>query len=86
MKKTLSANELLKLINTQWATTEDVKLIGSVGNNKALEIKKEIKKELEKEGYRLPNNLVPMSKVVDYFKININYLKKVGNYEKNKME
>lgn len=84
MKKKISASELLELINKPWATTDDVKRIGGVGNNKALDIKKEIKIKLESEGYRLPRSLVPMEKVIDYFKINISYLKKVSkNYEKN---
>ncbi|MBO6243611.1 MAG: hypothetical protein J6O41_03470 [Clostridia bacterium] len=76
-KKKLPTNELLELINNQWATVEDIRLIGSVGYNKALEIKNDIILELG-ENYFLPRGLVPMDKVVDYFNININYLKKVS--------
>lgn len=88
MKKIrLSSEELLEVLNTQWATANDVKLIGCVGQNKALEIMKEIRTKIENDGYYLPRNLVPMEKVIEYFKININYLKKMiavqgGKYEK----
>lgn len=78
----ISANELLKLIDNQWASTSDIMKIGSVGRNKALTIKSKIKTELENKGYYLPNNLVTMQSVLDYFKIDINYLKKVCNTTK----
>ena len=74
----LNASELLELLSQQWATTKDIKAIGMVGTNKAQEIKKEIKEDLESKGYRVPHKVIPMESVVDYFKININYLKKVG--------
>ena len=77
-KKLLTADELLDLFNSQWATTKDIMNIGVVGMNKALFIKKEIMTDLISKGYMLPNGLVPMSYVIDYFKININYLKKVA--------
>lgn len=80
--KRLTANELLDALNSQWATVQDIKLIGSVGSNKAYEIKDEIRKQVEADGYRLPNNLLPMSYVIDYFKINISYLKKVAKEDK----
>ena len=78
MKKnqTLTASELLELLGKQWANVNDIKLIGEVGTNRAQIIKKEIKENLENQGYRLPRGLVPMEAVVEYFKINIEYLKK----------
>jgi len=80
--KILTANELLDVLNKQWASTKDIKAIGCVGNNKAYEIKDEIRKQVEADGYKLPNNLLPMSYVIDYFKINISYLKKVAREDK----
>lgn len=56
--------------------TEIMKL-GCVGKNKALEIKREIQDQAGANGYFLPNNLVPMEYVIDYFKINITHLNKV---------
>lgn len=73
----LTAKEMLIILNNQWATVNDIMLIGHVGKNKAQKIKREIKEELEASKINLPYGLVPMEKVVDYFKININYLKKV---------
>ena len=35
-------------------------------------IKNEIASRIEAEGKRLPNNLVPMEKVIEYFNINLN--------------
>ena len=73
----ISANETLNLISAQWAGTTEIMKLGCVGKNKALEIKREIKEQADANGYFLPNNLVPMEYVIDYFKINITHLKKV---------
>ena len=75
----MNSKELLELIDKQWASTKDIKKIGCVGINKSSKIKREITKELEKQGYKLPYNLVPMDKVVEYFKINIKYFQKVAS-------
>lgn len=85
-KERLNANEILDLLNTQWADTKLIKKLGYVGTNKAWEISKKIRDELEKEGYWLPRGLVPMEKVVEYFKININYLKKVAKGSEKNVE
>ena len=77
-KKKLSANELLEIINAQWATTKDIKLIGSIGTNRANEIRQEIELKIKNNGKRLPRGLVPMEYVIEYFDININYLKKIS--------
>ncbi len=84
MKKTiLSASELLKLISEkQWANSTDLMKISGKCRNYADKDKREIIEQLEKQGYRLPRGLVPMDVVVDYYKINITYLKKVANINK----
>lgn len=81
IKKQLSANEILSRLNFQWANSKDIADIAGVGLNKALIIKNEIQDALEKQGYRLPRNLVPMNKVVEYLKIDIRYLKKIAKEE-----
>lgn len=78
----MKANDLLNMINKQWATTADIMSIGEVGYHKALDIKKEIATTLENQKYKLPKNKVPMEFVVEYFKINISYLKKVSQDSK----
>ena len=80
MKKTrLTATDLLQLIDNQWADTKDVMAIGHIGKNQALDIKKIIKTDLEEKGYSLPKNLLPMPAVIEYFKIDVNFLKRVSN-------
>lgn len=74
----LSAEEILVLIQKQWASTSDIQKIGSIGYQNALAIRKKITSIVENENYRLPYGLVPMAMVVQYLKIDINYLKKVS--------
>ena len=56
----MKANDLLNMINKQWATTTDIMSIGEVGYHKALDIKKEIATLLENQKYKLPKNKLPM--------------------------
>lgn len=77
----LSAEEMLELISKQWANVDDIMKIGSIGKNKAQSIKKSIKDQFDKNKIYLPYGLVPMEKVIEYFHININYLKKVQKKE-----
>lgn len=79
----LTAEETLELISQQWATAYDIMKIGNCGKNKAQRVKKQIKDSIKTElGKELPYGVVPMEKVVDYYQININYLKKVSNFQK----
>lgn len=82
----VTATELLELLNKQWASNKDIMKIGGVGLNKAIADRKEIElKVKEKYGKdcRLPSAKVPMEEVVNFYNININYLKKVSQI-KNK--
>ena len=81
-KTILQADQMLTTLNKQWATIQDIMLVGSLGRNKARDIKNEITKKIEAEGKRLPNNLVPMEKVIEYFNINVDYLVSI-NKSKN---
>lgn len=76
----ISADQILNILNKQWLTTKDIQLIGSVGSIKALKIKNAIIEDLEKnKNQYIPNRLVPSEEVINYFNININYLKKIAN-------
>lgn len=77
----LPASEILKLLDKQWLTTNDIRQIASVGLANAIKIKnKIINKILEKDkNYFLPKGLVPTSEVVDYLHLDIKYLKKISN-------
>ena len=74
----LTAQEILDVVNSQWATKDVIMKIACVGEKTAQEIFQAIEEQVLSSGYKLPPNLIPMDKVVDYFNININYLKKVS--------
>lgn len=69
MTKILTAEETLKILSYQFATTEDIKKLGCCGTNKAQRIKTEIRNKMTDEGYAIPRNLVDMKLVEEYFKI-----------------
>lgn len=73
-KTIIQANEMLEILNKQWATIQDIMKIGALGRNKARTIKNEIERNIIDQGLKLPNNLVPMEKVIEYFKINLDFL------------
>lgn len=82
-RKYYSASEQLQAMTSQWADNKTIMIIGGVGINKALDIRKEIEEQIKNEGYRLPRQaVVPMKYVVDYFNIDINYLKKLASLER----
>lgn len=76
-KKILSASEILDICSKQWATLQDIKSLASVGNNKAIQIRKDIKATYD-ENKKLFNELIPMSDVIKYIDLDIEYLKKVS--------
>lgn len=78
-KTIIQADEMLELLNKQWATIQDIMKIGALGRNKARNIKNEIERNIIDQGLKLPNNLVPMEKVIDYFKINVDFLVSINN-------
>ena len=73
-KTIIQADEMLKILNKQWATIQDIMKIGALGRNKARNIKNEIERNIIDQGLKLPNNLVPKEKVIEYFKINLDFL------------
>ncbi len=73
-KTIIRADEMLEILNKQWATIQDIMKIGALGRNKARNIKNEIERNIIDQGLKLPNNLVPMEKVIEYFKINLDFL------------
>lgn len=77
--RNLDASEILMILQKQWASTNDIKLLGGVGNNLAYKIKKEMQNDLLARNIYFPASSVPMEEVVKKFNININYLKKITN-------
>ena len=85
MSKTkLSAEELLELFNKQWADTHDLMKITGNCYQTCAKDRKNIEEKIKSkyQNKRLPRFHVPMEEVVDYFNININYLKKISNIKK----
>lgn len=77
-----TAREQLLAMSNQWADTDTICTIGNIGRNKAIEIRVEIEEQVKQDGYRLPRQkIVPMKYVIDYFNIDINYLKKLAKLE-----
>lgn len=75
----MKANELLEIISKQWCNTEDLIKITGLGRNTVLKLKKQIKNSLNAREYSLPNGLLPMNEVVNYLKIDIDYLKDINS-------
>ena len=83
MNEKLTADQLLAVASSQWASAKDIMKIGSVGRNKAYAIRSEIAISLYGDDSKIRNRgLVPMIEVLKYFGIDINYLKEVATYEK----
>ena len=82
----LSGNELLELLNKQWANVNDIQKIGGCGKNKAQKVKKEIKEKIQDlYDKNLPYGVVPMEEVIEYYHINIKFLKKISNENKKRI-
>lgn len=79
--KSASASEMLEILKKQWLNTKDIKILASVGYEKAVKIKKEIIKNVEEQGCFLPSGLVPSEEVIKYLNLNIKYLKKVSEWK-----
>ncbi len=86
MNDNLSAEETLKLASSQWASANDIMKLGRVGRNKSYAITYAIIHEIALSYYKdtkLRNRgLVPMSEVLKYFGIDLDYLKGVVSYDK----
>ena len=84
-KTIIQADEMLEILNKQWATIQDIMKIGALGRNKARNIKNEIERNIIDQGLKLPNNLVPMEKVIEYFKINLDFLVAINKSKNGKI-
>ena len=84
-KTIIQADEMLEILNKQWATIQDIMKIGALGRNKPRNIKNEIERNIIDQGLKLPNNLVPMEKVIEYFKINLDFLVTINKSKKGEI-
>ena len=74
----MTAKETLDLISRQWCDLNDLRKLTGLGKNSASKLKNEIRINLLNKGYQLPSKLLPMNEVVNYLKININYLQRMS--------
>ena len=77
-KKVLTAPEMLVILNKQWATASDMALLSGKCIAYAWADFNALTNEITADGTKLPSRLVPMQKVVDFYHINISYLKKIS--------
>ena len=81
----MNYGELFALISKQWANVNDIKQLCGNGRDKARQIRNEIELEIAKSGKRLlsgKEKKVPMSKVIDYLNMDIEYIAKMAMLEK----
>ena len=57
-KTILSADEMLEILNSQWATVQDIMKIGAVGRNKARDIKNKISEERKKSDNKINKSFI----------------------------
>ena len=77
----MNANEMIKIISKVWCTNEDLQKLSGLGITNTYKLKRKIKEELEKDDKVLPKGLLPMSEVVKYLNIDIDYYKKIAEYQ-----
>ena len=70
----LTAEEMLQIASSQWATAKDIMKLGGVGRNKAYAIRTEIARECYNDNKIRNRRLVPMNEVLNYFDIKLDYL------------
>lgn len=77
-KKLLTASEMLEILNKQWATASDMALLSGKCIAYARTDFNTLTELITSDGTILPSRLVPMQEVVNFYKINISYLKKIS--------
>ena len=81
----MTYGELFVLVSKQWANVDDIKQLCGNGRDKARQIRNEIESDILKSGKRLfggKEKKVPMSKVIDYLNMDIDYIAKMAMLER----
>ena len=81
----MTYGELFAIISKQWANVNDIKQLCGNGRDKARQIRNEIELDIKNSGKKLlcgKEKKVPMSKVIDYLNMDINYIVKMAMLEK----
>jgi len=83
--KNIKYGETFALISKQWASVNDIKQLCGNGRDKARQIRNEIEREIAANGKKLLSSktkIVPMSKVIDYLNMDIDYIAKMAMLER----
>jgi hypothetical protein len=81
----MTYGELFEILSKQWANVNDIKQLCGNGRDKARQITNEIELEIQTGGKKLlggKEKKVPMSKVIDYLNMDIDYIAKMAMLEK----
>lgn len=79
----MNAKETLKLVSKTWCNINDLMKLTGLSRSSALKIRNNIKQELN---YEIHTRDLPMNIVVDYLKIDVDYLKGITIREENPNE
>ena len=72
----MNAEETLKLVSKTWCNIKDLMKLTGLSKSSAIKLKSKIKEQLD---YEIHTTNLPMNVVVDFLKIDINYLKMLVN-------
>lgn len=78
MNKSITVSELVELMDNVWSTTKDIQRIGSVGINKAYEIRDIIRNQMIDDGKFVPRYKVATEYVIKYFNIDEKKIRKIA--------
>ena len=78
MNKSITVSELVELMDNVWSTTKDIQRIGSVGINKAYEIRDIIRNQTIDDGKFVPRYKVATEYVIKYFNIDEKKIRKIA--------
>lgn len=79
----MNAKETLKLVSKTWCNINDLMKLTGLSRSSVLKIRNKIK---EKLNYEIHTRDLPMNVVVDYLKIDIDYLKVMSTREEKSNE
>ena len=77
---------MFALVNKQWANVNDIKQLCGNGRDIARQIRNDIEFEITASGKRLlggKEKKVPMSKVIDYLNMDVDYIVKMAMLERD---
>lgn len=77
----MNAKEMLEIVSKVWCDTADLMKLSGFGITYISKLKKETRDELISQGKRLPKGLVPMKEVIDKLNIDVDYYRKLAEFQ-----